>query len=274
MWCPRVRKLFSAFLDGELDSTRQSNVSAHVRHCRWCRHGLRRVERGAKLAQTARQVAPPPPGLSAKSMAMAIQAAGGRSAPRPPVLTRTRWLLPAAALLASLVVMTLTNPQLRKDFWPFSPNSVYALDFGLEPARGDENLLNTFRAKYAGKFREFQHQGEIDPSWVPYSVKSPTQLPAGMRLKSVMIFDPKYCGSLVLNFSDGLRNLHLVQQPAERPISLSGLKTTQAEVFKYNATHGAIGAYRLVTWEADAIRSVLISNLGEREIEGVVESLR
>jgi len=99
-------------------------------------------------------------------------------------------------------------------------------------------------------------------------------LPTDMRLKSVMVFDSRFCGSLGLVYTDGLHNLYLVQQPADRPISLSGVKTTTNEVCKYNATHGQVGKYRVITWTSDEIRSVVLSNLDLPQIESIVSSLQ
>jgi hypothetical protein len=271
MWCLRVHKLLSAFVDGELHSPDRTQIEKHIGRCRWCRRDLRRVRRGAHLAGQARTVDVP----SARD-AMVVEIVSRGALEEAGLARRNRttppWLLPIGATAALLFALAFFDTPLRRSFGPLRGTTAYALDFGLDTP--DDHLLDTFRAKYAGKFREFPHQGPPDPSWVPYAIKYPTQLPERMRLRSVMIFDPRYCGSLVLNFSEGDRNLHLVQQPADRPISLSGLKTTQAEVCKYNATHGAIGSYRVMTWTADNIRSVILSNLDSREIETFVASLR
>ena len=274
MWCLRVRKLLSAFMDGELDSPAESSLRSHLGRCRWCRHDLGRVRRGARLAREAREVDVPP---ARDSLVAAIVGGALHEEDRHWRRKRAmrRWLLPAAAAAAVVLALAFLDSPFRRSFRPLrSPGTVYALDFGFDSTRADDDLLQAFRSRYAGKFREFAHQGLPDPSWVPYATKYPTQLPPRMRLRSVMVFDPRYCGSLVLNFADGEHNFHLVQQPADRPFSLSGLKTTQAEVCKYNATHAAIGRYSVVTWTADNIRSVIMSNLDKKEIEAIVASLR
>ena len=268
MWCLKARRLVSAFLDQELDSCARSSVSHHLEECCWCRKLMARVERGSRLARSAQAVVVPPPDMG---MLAAIQS-GAVAAPKN---TPFRWVFAVAAVAALLLVAVLVSPALWRTFWPFAGSStVYALDFGFSHPETREDLLDAFRARYAGKFREFTYQGRLDPAWVPFAFKTASHLPPGMYLKSVMVFDPRFCGSLGLVYTDGVRNLYLLQQPADRPISLSGLKTTTNEVCKYNATHCRIGEYRVITWTHEKIRSVLLSNLDLPQIETVVASLR
>ncbi len=268
MWCLKARRLVSAFLDQELDSGVRSRVSHHLEECRWCRHLMTRVERGSRLARSAQAVVVPPPDMG---MLAAIQS-GSIVAPKNPPL---RWVFAVAAVAVLFLVAVLVSPALWRTFWPFAGTStVYALDFGFSHPETKKDLLDAFRARHAGKFREFTYQGKLDPAWVPFAFKTPSHLPSGMYLKSVMVFDQRFCGSLGLVYTDGVRSLYLLQQPADRPISLSGLKTTTNEVCKYNATHCQIGKYRFITWTHEKIRSVLLSNLDLPQIETVVASLR
>ena len=147
-------------------------------------------------------------------------------------------------------------------------------EFGMMKFPTKEDVPDVFRARYAGKFREFTYQGRLDPAWVPFAFKTPSHLPPGMHLKSVMVFDPRFCGSLGLVYSDGVRNLYIFQQPEDKPIALSGLKTTTNEVCKYNATHCQVGEYRVITWTHEKTRFVLLSNLDLPEIETSLASLR
>lgn len=269
MWCLRARRLISAFLDRELDSGTSTTLSDHIGWCRWCRKEVERVERGAKLAQKARGVPiPPPPRDMVEQIAKLPGGSNSSSRKHFPILVT----LGAAALV--LLTLSISNFNIP-GIWPSGLNStVYALDFGFKDPKPGEDLLAAFRARYAGKFREFSHTGAPNASWVPFRFKFPTRLPEGMSLRNVMIFDPRYCGSLGLIFSDGTRNLYLVQQPADRPISLTGLKTTRNEVCKYKSTRCAVGPYRIVTWTAENIRSVLMSNLDTKQIESTMESLQ
>ena len=273
MWCLRVRRWLSALVDDELDPQVETRMRRHLGHCGWCRRELDRVRAGAELAVGTRfeeRTLPPP----RPSMLSAILATPDQPSPPKRAVARPWRLAAAASLALALGLVALKSPA-RQLFWPFGSNStVHALDFGIEATRADQDLLDKFRARYAGKFREFRHQGPPDPAWVPYSIKSPAYLPPRMQLRTVMIFDPAYCGSLLLNFGDGSRNLYLLQQPADRPISLTGLKTTQSEVCKYNATHSQIGPYSITMWTADETRWVIVSNLTKPEIESVVTSLR
>lgn len=271
MWCLRVRKLISAFLDRELDSETSTKISTHFRRCGWCRKEFERVEEGARLARETQQVAVPPADLA---LAAAIQAS--TRLPVHPSRRSSRILIPMAVAAILLVGLSVLNSSLWKNFPPLnsSNNVVYALDFGFNAPKQDEDLLNALRERYAGKFRELTWEGKPDPNWVPYRIKIPSKLPPRVSLKRAMIFDPRYCGSLALIYSDGSRKLCLVQQPADRPISLSGLKTTTEEVCKYNATHGQFGSYTIITWTADNLRSILISNLNRDEIESTVASLQ
>ncbi len=272
MWCLRVHRMISAYLDRELDAGTTSRVSKHLERCRWCRSETEKVVRGASLAREARD-----------SREFALNEASRPSVasfnPTPATLTVSGiplwYVVPAAAAVLLAITFTLSDTRIRS--WlgsSGSVNTVYALDFGFDVPAHDEDLLNAFRARYEGKFREFEHHGDPQAGWVPFEFKYPGYLAPGMRLKSVMVFDPKYCGSLGLIFSDGFRNLYLVQQSADHPISLSGMKTTTEEVCKYNATHGTIGPYNLLTWTDDDIRSVLLSNLDRSEIETTVASLK
>ncbi len=268
MWCLKARRLVSAFLDQELDSGVRSRVSHHLEECRWCRRLMTRVERGSRLARSAQPVVVLQPDMG---MLAAIQSEAIVAPKNPPF----RWVFAVAAVAALLLVAVLASPALWRTFWPFAcTGTVYALDFGFSHPETREDLLDAFRARYAGKFREFTYQGRLDPAWVPFAFKTASHLPPGMYLKSVMVFDPRFCGSLGLVYTDGVRNLYLLQQPAERPISFSGLKTTTNEVCKYNATHCQIGKYRFITWTHEKIRSVLLSNLDLPQIETVVASLR
>jgi hypothetical protein len=152
--------------------------------------------------------------------------------------------------------------------------SAFALDLGFASSKPEQDLLEAFRARYAGKFWEFHYEGVPDPGWVPYAVEFPTNLPAGMKLERVMIFYPSFSGGLGLVFSDGKRNLFLLQQPADCPIAFSGLETVSDAVCRYKATRCRIGQYSIMTWISANKRSVILSNLARWEIESTVFSLQ
>src|SRR5437867_1960969 len=270
MWCLRARRLVSAFLDHELDPATESDISVHFHRCGWCRKLLGRVRQGARLARAARTVSIPPPDLKMLAGIRTLQRDGS-----PEPQAGLRWLWPLATAATLLLAFALFTSPALKNILPSGNNTtVYALDFGPNLAQSNEDWLNSFRARYAGKFQEFAFEGKLDPNWVPFRFKHASILPTDMRLKSVMVFDSRFCGSLGLVYTDGLHNLYLVQQPADRPISLSGVKTTTNEVCKYNATHGQVGKYRVITWTSDNIRSVLLSNLDLPQIESIVSSLK
>ncbi len=245
-------------------------MSAHFQRCAWCRKLLDRVRQGAQLAKAAGSVPLPPPDMR---MLASIRAMERRGIPEQQAGPWWFWPVATAATLA--FAFALFNSPTLKNFLPFGKGStVYALDFGPNPSRSNEDLLDIFRARYRGKFQEFAFEGRVDSKWVPFRFKHASNLPPGMRLKSAMVFDPRYCGSLGLVYTDGLRILYLSQQPADRPISLSGIKTTTKEVCKYNATHGQVGKYMVITWTSDNIRSVVLSNLDRPQIEFIVSSLK
>ena len=95
-----------------------------------------------------------------------------------------------------------------------------------------------------------------------------------MKLSSVMMFHSGLTGSLGLIFTDGERNLCLLQQPAERPVSFSGVTTVDDAVCRYRAIRCRIGQYDVMTWTSLEKRCVLLSNLNRAEIESAVASLR
>jgi hypothetical protein len=244
-------------------------MSAHFQRCGWCRKMLERVQQGARLAHLSRSVPLHPPDIGMLASIQAMDRAG-----IPQQQAGPRWLLPAVSTAILLLAFAVFSSPTMRNFWPFGKNStVHALDFG-PSTQAEDDLLNIFRARYAGKFQEFPFEGKLERDWVPFRFKYASKLPAGMGLKSVMLFDPRFCGSLGLVYTDGLRNLYLVQQPADRPISLSGIKTTTNDVCKYNATHGQVGKYTVITWTSDNIRSVLLSNLDRPQIESIVSSLK
>jgi hypothetical protein len=269
MLCLRTRRLISAFIDRELDSATESRLSSHLSWCRWCRREAQRVGQGAELAREVRIEAISPPKNTTLAAIMALDRKPAASAGSPShfftlvVVTA----LPIAAVV-TLVYWQNSSWLLRRT------TAAYALDFGLHPQDSRADLLSEFRRKYSGKFREFPAKGKPDPAFVPFKFKFPSELPSGMRLKSVMIFDSRFCGSLGLVFSDGTRNLCLVQQPADRPILFSGLETTTDEFCQYNVTHCRVGEYSMIAWTADTIRSVVLSNLDRGQIEATMASLR
>jgi Putative zinc-finger len=270
MLCLRTRRLISAFIDRELDPATASRLSAHLSWCRWCRREAQRVGQGAHLAREARieAISPPKNSKLAAIMALESKPAGVPGSPSHFFTLVIVTALPIAA------VATLVYLQGNSSWLFHKTAAAYALDFGLHPQDSQGDLLSEFRRRYSGKFREFPVKGKPDPSWVPFKFKFPSELPSGMHLKSVMIFDPRFCGSLGLVFTDGTRNLCLVQQPADRPILFSGLKTTTDEFCKYNATHCRVGEYSMVAWTAETIRSVVLSNLDRGQIEATIASLR
>ena len=75
-------------------------------------------------------------------------------------------------------------------------------------------------------------------------------------------------------FSDGTRNLCLVQQPADRPVLFSGLNTTTDKFGKHNATRSRVGEYSMIAWTGGSVRSVVLSNLDRGQIEATIASLR
>ena len=152
--------------------------------------------------------------------------------------------LPIAAVATLVYLQDNSSWVFRKAAPP------YVLDFGVQPQDSPRDLLTEFRHRYSGKFREFPAKGKPDPALVPFEFKFPSELPSGMRLKSVMIFDSRFCGSLGLVFSDGTRNLCLVQQPADRPVLFSGLNTTTDEFCKHNVTRSRVGEYSMIAWTA------------------------
>jgi hypothetical protein len=266
MLCLRTRRLISAFIDRELDPATASRLSAHLSWCRWCRREAQRVDRGAHLAREARRAAIPPPRDSTLAAIMALVMRPAETPDSPSHFFSLVFVtaFPIAAV-ATLVYLQDNSA------WVFrKPAPPYALDFGVQPQGSQRDLLSEFRHRYRGKFREFPVKGKPDPAWVPFEFKFPSELPAGMSLKSVMIFDPRYCGSIGLVFTDGTRNLCLVQQPADRPVLFSGLHTTTDEFCKYNATRSRVGEYSMM----GTARSVILSNLDRSQIEATIASLR
>lgn len=270
MLCLRTRRLISAFIDRELDPATASRLSAHLSWCRWCRREAQRVGQGAHLAREVRieAISPPKPSKLAAIMALERKPAGSAGSPSHFFTLVVVTALPLAAAATLVYWQGNSSWLLRKT------TVAYALDFGLHPQDSQDDLLGEFRRRYSGKFREFPAKGKPDPALVPFKFKFPSELPSGMRLKSIMVFDPRFCGSLGLMFTDGTRNLCLVQQPADRPILFSGLKTTTDEFCKYNVTHCRVGEYSMIAWTADTIRSVVLSNLDRGHIEATMASLR
>jgi Putative zinc-finger len=269
MLCLRTRRLISAFIDRELDPATASRLSAHLSWCWWCRREAQRVGQGAHLAREARIETISSPKVSKLAAIMALESkpvgAPGSSSHFFTLVVVTA--LPIAA------VATLVYFQGNSSWFFRKTTGAYALDFGLHP-QNSQDLLSEFRRKYSGEFREFPVKGNPDPAWAPFKFKVPSELPSGMHLKSVMIFDPRFSESLGLVFTDGARDFCLVQQPADRPILFSGLTTDTDEFCKYNAIYCRVGEYSMIAWTADTIRSVVLSNLDRREIEATIASLR
>jgi hypothetical protein len=269
MLCLRTRRLISAFIDRELDPATASRLSAHLSWCRWCRREAQRVGQGAHLAREVRIEALSPAGNTKLAAIMALERKPAGSAGTPSHF----FTLVVVTALPIAAVATLVYWQ-GNSSWLFRKTTAAALDFGIYPQDSQDDLLTEFRRRYSGEFREFPAKGKPDPRLVPFKFKFPSQLPSGMRLKSIMIFDSRFCGSLGLVFTDGTRNLCLVQQPADRPILFSGLKTTTDEFCQYNVTHCRVGDYSMIAWTADSIRSVVLSNLDRGQIEATMASLR
>lgn len=74
MWCPKVLRLVSAYLDRELDSATEAGVTAHIDRCILCRRALKKVKLGALLARKAQDAETRPPDME---MLARIRSAGG-----------------------------------------------------------------------------------------------------------------------------------------------------------------------------------------------------
>src|SRR6266498_3473099 len=167
MWCLRARRLISAFVDHELDPATDSHLSAHFRRCGWCRRMLERVQQGARLAHLSRSVSFHPPDMGMLANIQAMDRGG-----LPQSQAGPRWLLPAVSTAVLLLTFAIFNSPTMRNFWPFGKNStVHALDFGPNATQADDDLLNIFRARYAGKFQEFPYDGKLDHNWVPFRFK-------------------------------------------------------------------------------------------------------
>ncbi len=264
MWCLRARRLISAFHDKELDPPTERKVSAHVARCPSCSGELERVKMGAELASVygpAGLSAAPrgqPPSLSAD--------APGKGVPLGLYCTAVG----AALLLGAGIVYRVPLHDLC---WRlFSGGGDCRLDLGTGGERRD--ALDLFRARYSARFREFPCHGVPDPGWVAFDYKFPSRVPGQMTLKSVLVFDPGCCGAVGLVYAGERRNLWLLQQPADRPMTLAGFNMDRGLVCRHGAAHGTVGRYGVDTWTADGLRYVLLSDLPHQEIEAVVASLR
>ncbi len=269
MWCVRARRLISAFHDQELDPHTELDVSAHVARCPRCCRELERVKRGAELAGIYRpaDLTPLTRPQSMSPFADAVGAAGGR--------TSARLHFAAATLALLLGTGVVFRSPLHNLLWrAFSSDGDCTLDLGAGPRGGRPDPLDTLRARYSGRFREFPFRGQPGPGWVAFDYKCPSQVPARMSLKSVMVFDSGCCGSLGLVYAGDRRSLCLLQQPAERPMSLAGLTMDEELISSGSAAHGTVGRYSVHTWTADRLRYVLLSDLPRQEIEATVASLR
>jgi len=270
MWCPLVKRLLSAFFDRELGRSAKDRISSHLEQCPGCNREMGRIEEGSQLARRSGRIEIP---AADPAMLSRIVACMKHCGDRKGFRKRLAFQLGATAALVLLVAIFGT-PFLDVDRQSGLQNRAYALDLGFQPESPGQDLLDAFRRKYVGKFREFRFDGSPDPAWVPFPIEYPTQLPVGMKMSSVMMFHSGLGVSIGLVFSDGERNLCLLQQPADRPVFFSGVTTVKDAVCRYKATRCRIGQYDVVTWTSRNKRCVLLSNLNRAEIESTVASLK
>jgi hypothetical protein len=265
MWCLRARRLISAFHDRELDPETAQQVAAHVAVCSRCSRELERVKRGAEIASVYR---PPDPGQPVRPMSLAALAEV------PPGEPRRLFKLYFAAATAALLVAAgvLMRFPLHNVLWrSTAAPDCCTLDLGLRP---DGNPLETVRARYFGRFREFPFEGEPGRGWVGFDYKFPSHIPLRMSLKSIMVFESGCCGGLGLVFAGGQRHLCLLEQPSDHPMSVAGLNMNNEQICRYAGNHGVSGGYSIHTWTADNLQYVLMSDLPHEDIEATVASLR
>ena len=81
MNCQEVRENLSAYLDGELDKQKSSNMAAHLLACTHCRRECEQLQMVNALWQQLPEIEPPPEFISGLNKRLAVTTAGTHKLP-------------------------------------------------------------------------------------------------------------------------------------------------------------------------------------------------
>lgn len=255
-WHLRSKRLLSAYVDQALDRSARAAVHSHLEGCRKCRQALEEIETGSRLAKLARQHNE----LDELTRARLFHSLNQVSR------RKQRKLIPAWAVWSAIGALAVVLVLLRSVDRPWKiPDTTIRqagslpLDLFLQEAtdRGRRTDAYAFMASSAEELS--QHVGRVLPE---------PDLPSGFSFRRGFIYQQRYGGAIGRVYgAPGGGIICLLDQPVKAMVRYGERNPERCLFCGRYCRQLRWPSLRLLTWEAGTRRTLLLTNLGEDQLE-------
>ena len=266
----RMRRFFSAYLDGELDEAFANRVREHLTSCATCRAAYQQVVQGAHMASQFDQSPLPNreqlwAGIGQRlESGNRMRAAGGfravlAAAPRwvgtiSPAIRRPAMMGALTVLLAANLVVIykiLYSPQAQRA----EMLSHYDFDYGIYlDAVSRDREPTQFDQLYHSEPVEYESAGAS----ISFALASYALLSQDYEITDARLLKTACCHSVQCSISSGHNEIVLFQQPQEHPFTFGRYKLERTLIGGRWFHVSEAGKYQVVSWVTSTSKIVLV----------------
>ncbi len=289
MWHFRIRKYFSAYLDGELDEVNSRKIEDHLRSCAACRRELEHIREGKEWvshlevpewAATERLWESMRSQLFAAPQESTQPGFGRRAAEsvrrsRPiSLLTRPAFAsLALALLLVANILVTLQTDQPQYQLAAYDWMSNYVFDYGLYLGALSEGRPPTaFEKRYESQPTSYAAARDALPFRLA-SFSHRAEEAEEYELTDVRLLRNACCHSVQCTIRKDSQLVVIFQQPKEHPFAFGDYPLERTYIAGRWYHKAVAGSYQAISWVGSESKFVAIGESIEGQMAAIINAV-